>query len=139
MRLASARTRCAVSLLPGSSIPFKSGRKSSAEICAIGRLPSAGFRYLSTIHYSKGTQGRDLLDRLTGSLAFGAAPRLVFAASKKVAQDGTEEGRTAAPMRQLRALQFRPQPGRPGTVWQVQDRDGAVYPTPALRRIRGKH
>jgi putative DNA primase/helicase len=44
-------------------------------------------------HFSKGTQGRDPLDRLTGSLAFGAAPRIVFAASKKIAEDGTEEGR----------------------------------------------
>ena len=37
---------------------------------------------LGITHFSKGSQGREPIDRLTGSLAFGAAPRLVFAASK---------------------------------------------------------
>jgi putative DNA primase/helicase len=41
-------------------------------------------------HFSKGTSGKEPLDRLTGSLAFGAAPRLVFAASKKKDEDGEE-------------------------------------------------
>jgi putative DNA primase/helicase len=48
---------------------------------------------IGVTHFSKGTQGRDPLDRLMGSLASGAAPRLVFAASKKVGEDGAEEGR----------------------------------------------
>jgi putative DNA primase/helicase len=48
---------------------------------------------LGVTHFSKGTSGKDPLDRLTGSLAFGAAPRLVFAAAKQIADDGTEEGR----------------------------------------------
>jgi putative DNA primase/helicase len=41
-------------------------------------------------HFSKGTGGKEPLDRLTGSLAFGAAPRLVFAASKKKDEAGQE-------------------------------------------------
>jgi putative DNA primase/helicase len=41
-------------------------------------------------HFSKGTQGRDPLERLTGSLAFGALARLAFAAAKMKDQAGTE-------------------------------------------------
>lgn len=33
-------------------------------------------------HYSKGTSGRDPLDRVTGSLAFGALPRIVLGTAK---------------------------------------------------------
>jgi RecA-family ATPase len=35
---------------------------------------------LGISHFSKGTEGRDPLSRVTGSLAFGAAPRLVLSA-----------------------------------------------------------
>jgi putative DNA primase/helicase len=45
---------------------------------------------LGITHFSKGTGGKEPLDRLTGSLAFGAAPRLVFAASKKKDETGQE-------------------------------------------------
>jgi len=38
---------------------------------------------LGVSHYSKGTQGRDPLERVTGSLAFGAAARLVFGTVKQ--------------------------------------------------------
>lgn len=38
-------------------------------------------------HYSKGTQGRDPLERVTGSLAFGALARVVWGTAK-----GAEEG-----------------------------------------------
>src|SRR3954451_12914731 len=33
-------------------------------------------------HFTKGTQGRDPIERITGSLAFGAIPRVVWAAAK---------------------------------------------------------
>jgi putative DNA primase/helicase len=45
---------------------------------------------LGITHFSKGTSGKEPLDRVTGSLAFGAAPRLVFAASKKKDESGEE-------------------------------------------------
>jgi putative DNA primase/helicase len=45
---------------------------------------------LGITHFSKGTSGKEPLDRVTGSLAFGAAPRLVFAASKKKDENGEE-------------------------------------------------
>jgi putative DNA primase/helicase len=51
---------------------------------------------LGITHFSKGTSGRDPLDRITGSLAFGAAPRLVWAAAKEYDDDGEETGRVLA-------------------------------------------
>ena len=42
---------------------------------------------LGISHYSKGTQGRDPLERVTGSLAFGALARVVWGTAK-----GAEEG-----------------------------------------------
>ncbi len=41
-----------------------------------------GAAVVGITHFTKGTAGKDPLDRLTGSLAFGAAPRLVFAVTK---------------------------------------------------------
>jgi hypothetical protein len=42
---------------------------------------------LGITHFTKGTQGRDPIERITGSLAFGAIPRVVFAAAN-YAEDG---------------------------------------------------
>jgi putative DNA primase/helicase len=39
-------------------------------------------------HFTKGTAGKDPIERVTGSLAFGAAPRIVFAATKMQSDDG---------------------------------------------------
>ena len=54
-----------------------------------------GCALVGITHYSKGTAGRDPLDRVTGSLAFGALARLVFGTAKP-----TEEGE---PRRMVRA------------------------------------
>ncbi|OOO03602.1 MAG: DNA primase TraC [Chromatiales bacterium USCg_Taylor] len=43
---------------------------------------------LGISHFTKGTAGRDPIERVTGSIAFGALPRVVMAAAK--ACDGTE-------------------------------------------------
>jgi putative DNA primase/helicase len=49
-----------------------------------------GVAVLGITHLSKGTAGRDPLERLTGSLAFGALARVVFIAAKHQDQgDGT--------------------------------------------------
>lgn len=45
---------------------------------------------LGITHFSKGTQGRDTLERFTGSLAFGAMARLAFAAAKLKDEAGEE-------------------------------------------------
>lgn len=47
---------------------------------------------LGITHFSKGTSGRDPVERLTGSLAFGALARIVLVAAKHQAQG--EDGRT---------------------------------------------
>jgi hypothetical protein len=39
-------------------------------------------------HYSKGTQGREPLERVSGSLAFGALARVVFGTVRQQAEDG---------------------------------------------------
>ncbi len=48
---------------------------------------------LGITHFSKGTGGRDPVERLTGSLAFGALARVVLVAAKH--QEEGEDGRTA--------------------------------------------
>ncbi len=48
---------------------------------------------LGITHFSKGTGGRDPVERLTGSLAFGALARVVLVAAKH--QSEGEDGRTA--------------------------------------------
>ncbi len=48
---------------------------------------------LGITHLSKGTAGRDPVERLTGSLAFGALARVVLVAAKH--QEEGEDGRTA--------------------------------------------
>ena len=47
---------------------------------------------LGITHFSKGTGGRDPVERLTGSLAFGALARVVLVAAKH--QEESEDGRT---------------------------------------------
>jgi putative DNA primase/helicase len=47
---------------------------------------------LGITHFSKGTGGRDPVERITGSLAFGAVPRVVMVAAKH--QEEGEDGRT---------------------------------------------
>jgi putative DNA primase/helicase len=43
---------------------------------------------LGITHFTKGTQGQDPIERITGSLAFGAIPRVVWAAAKGDSEDG---------------------------------------------------
>lgn len=51
---------------------------------------SLGCAVLGISHFSKGTTGRDPVERVTGSIAFGALARLVFAAAKM--PDNDQEG-----------------------------------------------
>lgn len=44
---------------------------------------------LGISHFTKGTQGRDPLERVTGSLAFGAICRIVMGAAKMESESGT--------------------------------------------------
>lgn len=52
-----------------------------------------GVGVLGVTHLSKGTAGRDPLERVTGSLAYGALARLVWLAARQPAEDDTPERR----------------------------------------------
>jgi putative DNA primase/helicase len=47
-----------------------------------------GAALLGVTHFTKGTEGRSPIDRVTGSLAFGALSRVVMIAAKKQDEDG---------------------------------------------------
>lgn len=47
-----------------------------------------GIAVLGVSHFSKGTQGRDPTERVTGSLAFGALARVVLATAKRPEEQG---------------------------------------------------
>ena len=48
---------------------------------------------LGITHFTKGTEGRSPLDRVTGSLAFGAIARIVLVAAKEEPKEGEQERR----------------------------------------------
>ena len=50
-----------------------------------------GAAVIGITHFSKGTAGRNPVERVTGSIAFGALARIVFAAVKIETQDGEEK------------------------------------------------
>ena len=52
-----------------------------------------GCALLGITHFSKGTSGRDPVERIAGSLAFGALPRLVMVTAKQEAKDDQPERR----------------------------------------------
>jgi putative DNA primase/helicase len=60
-------------------------RRGLAPLDAFAERMSAAVVGIS--HFSKGTAGKDPLDRVTGSLAFGAAPRLVLGAARITEQE----------------------------------------------------
>jgi putative DNA primase/helicase len=66
--------------------------KNSEVRVALQPLADFGDRHQCAVfgvsHFSKGTAGRDPVERVTGSLAFGAAPRVVFAAAKLADDEG---------------------------------------------------
>lgn len=47
-----------------------------------------GAAVLGISHYTKGTQGRDPIERVTGSIAFGAVPRIIMGAAKTENEGG---------------------------------------------------
>lgn len=75
-----------VSAIAGDSHKNAETRRGLAPLVELAaRLDCA---LLGISHFSKGTAGRDPLERVTGSLAFGALARIVFAAFKQSEDDG---------------------------------------------------
>jgi putative DNA primase/helicase len=52
-----------------------------------------GAALIGISHFTKGTSGRDPVERVTGSLAFGALARVVFAVAKRVDEESHETER----------------------------------------------
>lgn len=69
-----------VSMIAGDSHKNAEVRRGLAPLVDFAQQMRAAV--LGITHFTKGTEGKSPIDRLTGSLAFGAAPRLVFATSK---------------------------------------------------------
>lgn len=69
-----------VSAVSGDSHKGAETRRSLQPLVDLG--VSEGCAILGISHFSKGTAGRDVVERVTGSLAFGALARLVFAGAK---------------------------------------------------------
>ena len=89
-----------------------------------------GAAVIGITHFTKGTQGRDPIERITGSLAFGALPRIVWGASK-----GEEED---APRRLVRIASNIGQSGG-GFEYLLQQAPVAGQSFTAQRIAWGKH
>lgn len=76
-----------VSAVAGDSHKNSETRRSLQPLVDLGER--IGCAILGISHFSKGTTGRDPVERVTGSIAFGALARVVLAAVKTTAQDGT--------------------------------------------------
>jgi hypothetical protein len=70
-----------VSAVAGDSHKNAEVRRSLQPVADLAA--SSGCAVLGITHFSKGTQGRDPTERLTGSLAFGALARIVLVAAKE--------------------------------------------------------
>jgi hypothetical protein len=79
-----------VNAVTGDSHKNTETRRSLQPIVDLAQSLNAALLGIS--HFTKGTAGRDPIERVTGSLAFGAMPRVVFAAAKvKDEESGDEE------------------------------------------------
>lgn len=77
-----------VSVVKGDSHKNAEVRKDLAPL--IQMAESMGFAIIGITHFSKGTSGREPIERITGSLAFGAVARVVLVASKSKGEDGDD-------------------------------------------------
>jgi putative DNA primase/helicase len=75
-----------VSAVAGDS--HKNGETRRALQPLVDLAESAGSAVLGISHFSKGTAGRDVVERVTGSLAFGALARVVLGAAKMPDKQG---------------------------------------------------
>jgi putative DNA primase/helicase len=75
-----------VSAVAGDSHKNTETRRALQPLVDLGER--IGCAILGISHFSKGTSGRDPVERVTGSIAFGALARLVLAAVKTTDDDG---------------------------------------------------
>ena len=74
-----------ISAVSGDSHKNNEVRRGLQPLCDLGRAFSCAV--IGITHLTKGTQGKDPVERLTGSIAFGALARVVFMAVKMVDDD----------------------------------------------------
>jgi putative DNA primase/helicase len=77
-----------VSAVAGDSHKGAEVRRSLQPVVAMGQR--IGCAVLGITHFSKGTGGRDPVERVTGSIAFAALARLVLVAAKVKAEPGED-------------------------------------------------
>lgn len=77
-----------VSVSNGDSHKNAEVRKDLAPLVQMAE--SLGFAIIGITHFSKGTSGREPVERITGSLAFGAVARVVLVASKSQNEEGDD-------------------------------------------------
>ena len=75
-----------VSAVPGDSHKNAEVRRALQPLADFAS--DTGAAVLGVTHFTKGTTGRDPVERITGSLAFGALPRLVWVTAKPIEQGG---------------------------------------------------
>ena len=75
-----------VSAVAGDSHKNAEVRRGLQPLVDVGH--KLGAAVLGISHFSKGTAGREVTERVTGSLAFGALARVVLAAAKRSDEDG---------------------------------------------------
>lgn len=78
-----------VSAVAGDSHKNAEVRRSLQPLADLAR--SFGIAVIGITHFTKGTSGRDPVERITGSLAFGALARVVFIAAKSQEKNETGE------------------------------------------------
>jgi len=77
-----------VSVVKGDSHKNAEVRKELTPL--VHMAEQVGFAIIGITHFSKGTSGREPIERITGSLAFGAVARVVLVASKTKNEDGDD-------------------------------------------------
>jgi putative DNA primase/helicase len=110
-----------ISAVSGDSHKNSETRRSLQPL--VDLASATGAALLGVTHFSKGTSGREPIERINGSIAFGALARVVMVAAKEpVSEDGTVGRRILARAKSnigpdeggfAYSLELRPMPGRP--------------------------
>ena len=117
-----------VSAVVGDSHKGAEVRRSLQPVVTLGQRLSCAV--LGITHFSKGTAGRDPIERVTGSIAFAALARLVLVAAKVTAEGGDD----AEPRRVLMRAKSNIGPDDGGFAYALERVD--VAPQVEGQRVR---
>jgi len=105
-----------VSAVAGDSYKNAEVRRALQPLADLGA--SSGCAVLGITHFTKGTGGRDPVERLTGSLAFGAVARVVLVAAK--VEDDDEDANEGRPSRLLMRAKSNIGPDGDGFAYKME-------------------